>query len=140
MAETTDTGEHVALIVDSDLFFTVKIADTLKHAGFTSVTARRAGDLAAALARPLPAVALVNTGARGLDWPAAVEALRAAGVPTIAYGSHVDLETQERARQAGATLVVANSKLSGDLPALVARAMHRQRLDATGPNAGAATS
>lgn len=124
-----------ALIVDNDLFFAVKVSDTLRHAGYTSATLRRAEEIAAEVASTHPAVAFVNSGARGLDWRAAIATLRQAGVPTIAYGSHVDLETQEQARQAGATLVVANSKLAGDLPALVARALHRQPLthDASGP-------
>jgi DNA-binding NtrC family response regulator len=137
MSETTGDDGRSALIVDNDLFFAVKIGDTLKHAGYRGVTVRRIEDLASALRRAPPAVALVNTGARGLDWHAAVVSLRETGVPTIAYGSHVDLETQERARQAGATLVVANSKLAGDLPALVARALHRHSLDPNSSDSGA---
>src|SRR5690349_10214729 len=103
----TDDGGAV-LIVDSDLFFTVKIADALKHAGYVSVTVRRVDDCAAAVATHRPVAALLNTAARGLDWRAALAELSAAGVPAIAYGAHVDVETQEQARQAGAAIVVAN--------------------------------
>jgi hypothetical protein len=45
------------------------------------------------------------------------------GVPVIAFGSHVDLETQAEARKAGATRVIANSKLAMDLPGAVERAI-----------------
>jgi hypothetical protein len=46
-------------------------------------------------------------------------------VPLVAYGPHVDVETQEQARQAGATAVIANSKLASDLPGVVARTLRR---------------
>ncbi len=44
-------------------------------------------------------------------------------MPVIAFGSHVDLETQAEARKAGATRVIANSKLAADLPGIVERAL-----------------
>jgi hypothetical protein len=46
-------------------------------------------------------------------------------VPVIAFGSHVDLETQAEARKAGATRVIANSKLAADLPGIVQRALRK---------------
>lgn len=126
-----------ALLLDGDLFFAVKVADTLKHAGYTTRTARRAEDFAAALADERPDVALVNAGARGVDWRAAVEAARAARVPVVVYAPHVDVAIHEAARAAGATSVIANSKLAADLPGVVARALRRMggTTDATGPSA-----
>jgi len=67
----------------------------------------------------------VDTAARGVDWQAAIRAARAMGAPVVAFGSHVDLATQEAARRAGATSVIANSKLASDLPGVVERAMRR---------------
>lgn len=115
-----------ALLLDSDLFFSVKVTDTLKYVGYQTRTLRRVEDFAAALGgSPRPVVALVNTAARGVDWRAGIAAAHTAGVPVIAFGSHVDLATQEAARQAGATSVVANSKLASDLPGVVARTLQR---------------
>lgn len=126
----TDTHSDVAahaLLLDNDLFFVAKVTGTLKHAGYTIRTVRTAADFASALAAPgAPfAVALVNTAARGVEWPAAIASAREAGVPVIAYGPHVDLETQEAARHAGATRVITNSKLATDLPWIVARTVRR---------------
>ncbi|HEY7982667.1 MAG TPA: hypothetical protein VID73_00780 [Ktedonobacterales bacterium] len=109
------------LLLDNDLFFAVKIRDTLAHAGYATRQARALADFTRLLAVQLPALAIVNTAARGLDWRAAITAARAAGVPVLAFGSHVDLETQAAARAAGATRVVANSRLAADLPGIVAR-------------------
>lgn len=126
MAKDRDErDEHNAVLLDSDLFFVVKIADTLKHLGYATHTVRTARDFAQALATQPPRVALVNTAARGVDFTQALAAAREAGVPTIAYGAHVDLATQQQAREAGATVVVANSRLAADLPAIVARALRR---------------
>ncbi|MGH2514455.1 MAG: hypothetical protein ACRDHP_02260 [Ktedonobacterales bacterium] len=115
----------LALLLDSDLFFAVKVTDTLKHAGYDTKTLRRAEDFAAALAAEAPALALVHTGARGLDWRAGIAAAVAASVPVVAFGSHVDLAAQQEARDLGATSVIANSKLAADLPGVVARTLSR---------------
>jgi DNA-binding NtrC family response regulator len=87
---------------------------------------RRLDDFTQALAEARPLVALVNTAARGLDWRSAITAARVAQVPLVAFGSHVDIATQQEARALGATNVVANSKLASDLPGIVARALLRR--------------
>jgi DNA-binding NtrC family response regulator len=119
------------LLLDSDLFFAVKIRDTLAHAGYATHQARTLPDFVRLLADRRPALAIVNTAARGLDWRAAIAAARGAGVPVLAFGAHVDLETQAAARAAGATRVVSNSRLAGDLPGIVARTI------GTGASSGA---
>jgi DNA-binding NtrC family response regulator len=125
-SEPTNSPAHDALLLDNDLFFSVKVADTLKHVGYRTRTVRALDAFVQVLTTaPLPTVALVNTGARGLDWRAAIAAARQAAVPIIAFGSHVDTQTQQEARDLGATSVIANSKLAADLPAVVARALRR---------------
>jgi DNA-binding NtrC family response regulator len=125
-AELTDQAQRSALLLDNDLFFVAKISATLKHAGYTTRTARTLDAFTQGLvgqAERKPDIALVNTAARGVDWRAGIAVARDAGVPVIAFGSHVDLETQAEARQAGATRVIANSKLATDLPGIVERAL-----------------
>jgi DNA-binding NtrC family response regulator len=124
-----EPGGRSVLLLDTDLFFSVKITDTLKHAGYTTATVRGEADFARALAERPPAVALVNTAARGIDFRRAIRLACDAEVPIIAFGSHVDVRTQEEARQAGATRVIANSRLAGDLPGVLERAL---RQSATG--------
>ena len=117
-----DQAQRSALLFDNDLFFVTKISTTLKHAGYTMRTARTLEAFAQGLASK-PDIALVDTAARGVDWQAGIAAAREADVPVIAFGSHVDLETQAEARKAGATRVIANSKLATDLPGIVERAI-----------------
>lgn len=124
-AEPAESAPRHALLLDSDLFFAVKVIALLKRIGFETTTVRRDQDWAERMADGSASIALVNTAARGLDWRAAIIAARAAGLPVIAYGSHVDVETQSEARAAGATRVIANSKLAADLPEIVEQTLRR---------------
>src|SRR5215471_7040550 len=124
--EQPDQAQRSALLLDNDLFFVAKITTTLKHAGYATRAARTLDAFTqglAAMPESKPDIALVNTAARGIDWRAGIAAAREAGVPVIAFGSHVDVETQAEARKAGATRVIANSKVATDLPGIVERAL-----------------
>jgi DNA-binding NtrC family response regulator len=120
--ERPTQAPRTALLLDNDLFFVTKITTTLRHAGYVTRTARTLVTFSQGLAEK-PDIALVNTAARGVDWRAGIAAAQESNVPVIAFGSHVDLETQAEARQAGATRVIANSKLATDLPGIVERAL-----------------
>jgi DNA-binding NtrC family response regulator len=121
-AEQSGKAQRTALLLDNDLFFVAKISATLKHAGYVTRTARTLDAFTQGLAAR-PDIVLVNTAARGVDWRAGIVAAREAAVSVIAFGAHVDLETQAEARKAGATRVIANSKLATDLPGIVERAL-----------------
>jgi FixJ family two-component response regulator len=111
-----------AVLLDTDLFFSVKVTDTLRHIGIETRTVRLLSDFIQALSfDPPPVMALVNTAARGVDWSAGIAAASQAHVSCIAFGAHVDLAIQEEARRAGATRFLSNSRLSSDLPSIVAR-------------------
>jgi DNA-binding response OmpR family regulator len=109
------------LLLERDLFFIVKIRDTLSHLGYETQVARSADDFARKLAATIPTLAIVHTGMAGVAWEQVIAQAKAAGVPTLAFGSHVDLEAQQAARRAGADRVISNSKLAKDLPAIVER-------------------
>jgi DNA-binding NtrC family response regulator len=133
------------LLLDSDLFFVVKVRTTLQHAGYDVRTARTAADFTRRLtadAEGAPTLALVNTAIAGEDWRGAITAARTANIPVIAFGSHVDLETQQQAREAGATRVIANSKLAADLPGIVARTLRApsQASDSAAPTSPGPTA
>ena len=123
--EPPATTERRALLLDPDLFFAVKVGATLKHIGVATTTVRSEGEWTRRVNAERFDLALVNTAARGVAWEQAIGAARTYGLPVIAYGSHVDTETMARARAAGATRVIANSKLATDLPAIVAQTLQR---------------
>lgn len=114
------------VVLERDLFFVTKVRATLAAAGYACAVAKNAEDLAARLAtEPHPALALIHFGAPGVEWERGIQLARSANVPVLAYGSHVDLAAQAAARAAGATRVIANSKLAADLPGQVAQTLAR---------------
>ena len=115
------------LALEKDLFFAVKIRDTLRHHGIEVTTARSLEIFEQGLATTgdkRPALVIVNTATRGVDWEAAIRAARTHDIPVLAFGSHMDLEARAKALQAGAHKVVANSKFTSDMLGLVTRMLN----------------
>lgn len=116
------------LALEKDLFFSVKIQDTLRHHEMEASIART---LAAFEERLDPSgeerasLAIVNISIRGVDWEAAIRAARERDYPVLAFGSHMDLDARARALQAGAQRVVANSKFATDMPGIIHRMLEQ---------------
>lgn len=112
------------LALEKDLFFSVRIRDTLRHHGMEVTTVRTLPAFEQRLAASgdeRPALVIINTAIKGVDWEAAIREARARDLPVLAFGSHMDLDARARALQAGAQKVVANSKFSSDMAGLVTR-------------------
>lgn len=115
------------LALEKDLFFSVKMRDTLRHHDMEVTTVRTLAAFEqrlAASADERPKLVIVNTATVGVDWEAAIRAARTRDLPVLAFGSHMDLEARAKALQAGAQRVVANSKFSSDMPGLVNRMLN----------------
>lgn len=116
------------LALEKDLFFAVKIRDTLRHHEMEVTTVRTLADFEQGLAsdgEKRPALAIINIATKGEDWEAAIRAARANSLPVLAFGSHMDLEARAKALQAGAQKVVANSKFVSDMPGLIRPLLER---------------
>jgi len=110
------------LALEKDLFFSEKIRDTLKHHEMHVTIARTVPAFEEKLqAAEKPALVIINTAIKVVDWEAAIRAATMQATPVLAFGSHMDLEARAKALQAGATKVVANSKFTSDMVGLVTR-------------------
>ena len=112
------------LALEKDLFFSVKIRDTLLHYDMDVTTVRTLASLEQGLdasGDAKPALVIVDIASKGVDWEAAIRMVRAHDLPVLAFGSHMDLEARAKALQAGAQKVVANSRFAKDMPGLVQR-------------------
>lgn len=112
------------LALEKDLFFSVKMRDTLKHHDMAVTTVRTLAAFEQRLSGEgdeRPVLAIVDTATAGVDWEAAIRQARDRHIPVLAFGSHMDLEARAKALEAGAQRVVANSKFSRDMPGLVQR-------------------
>ena len=129
------TGTRIVAAV-RDLFFAVRIKDTLAAHGYDVAVARSAEALAAALAERASALVIVDLNFRAIDPPATIARLKGApatrAIPVLAFGSHLDHASRDAAKAAGADRVVPNSKLAEDLPDLVRRYAARE----SGPPSG----
>lgn len=121
----TGTAMPRIVAVVRDLFFAVRIGNTLRPLGYRVDVAGTEATLAAAVRAELPALIVVDLGFTAIDPARRIAELKAdaatADVPILAFGSHLDHPARDAAKAAGADRVVANSKLAADLPALVAR-------------------
>jgi DNA-binding response OmpR family regulator len=116
------------LALEKDLFFAVKIRDTLRHYEMEVTTVRTLADFEQRLSSDgdeRPELAIINIATKGVNWEAAIRAARTKSLPVLAFGSHMDLEARAKALQAGAQKVVANSKFVSDMPSLVRRLLDR---------------
>jgi hypothetical protein len=97
-----------------DLFFATKIEETLTSAGHDVTVVARADALPADA--ELVIVDLDQVGP-------AIEP--SSGAPTLAFYSHVDVETRRRGEEAGFDLVVPRSRMAREMPELVDRLLGR---------------
>jgi DNA-binding response OmpR family regulator len=119
------------LALEKDLFFSVKIRDTLRHHDMEVTTVRTLAAFEQRLTTSEVQLVIVNTATVGIDWEAAIRSARAHKLPVLAFGSHMDLEARAKAVQAGAQRVVANSKFTSDMPGLVRRVLDGATINAS---------
>lgn len=113
----------VVAVID-DLFFQAKVRTALQHLGLAAEIVPNGGGLRARLQEGgAPALAIVDLTLRSGDAVSLIRDARAAehgrSVPILAFGSHVAVEVQKQALEAGASQVVAKSAFAKRLPQLV---------------------
>jgi CheY-like chemotaxis protein len=68
-----------------------------------------------------PSLIILDLNAVTGGWQQTVAKAKESGVPVLAYGPHVNVEARKAAEAAGCDEVVANSKLTLELPNLLAK-------------------
>ena len=117
-----DQGEVVVL--NRDLFFGVRIGNTLRALGYRVSFVPDAAALAEKIqaADRAPVLGVIDMGA-GIDWDQVRGATSDPGVltPLLAFGSHMDVEGLRAAKAAGVTRVVSNGDFHRGMVDLVRR-------------------
>lgn len=112
------------ILVETNLFFSAKLAASLKFAGY-GVEIQRDFEGARRKAGPETSAIVVNLSAPGIDVLEIIRDLKGApetaGIPILGFGGHKERELFQRAESAGCDLVVPNSAVSAELPALIER-------------------
>lgn len=110
-----------------DLFFAIRIRETLAPRGYTVEVAKSAAALQGLLTAEGAPIALIiiDLAFAAIDPATVIAELKGSpatnGIPILAFGSHLDHASRDAAKAAGADRVVANSKLAEALPELVGR-------------------
>src|SRR5260370_21123950 len=108
------------LALEKDLFFGVKMRDTLRHHDMEVTTVRTLPAFEQLLAAPGgegPELVIVNTATTGVDWESAIRQARTHGLPVLAFGSHMDLEARERDIRPRAPRGAPQSQIMTTIPA-----------------------
>ncbi len=123
----TDQYRPVVVILEPDLFFSVRLEDVVQAAGGEPVTIDRSELFMGAVASTFPVLALLDLKTPG-DWESAIRQCKLKPhtrlTPIYAFGSHVDVETLQKARKAGADHAWARSRMMEELVAVVERHIH----------------
>lgn len=120
--EAPDQGEVVVL--NRDLFFGVRIGNTLRALGYRVSFVPDAATLVEKIQRAdqAPVLGVIDMGA-GVDWGQIRGVTSDPGVltPLLAFGSHMDVEGLRAAKAAGVTRVVSNGDFHRGMVDLVRR-------------------
>jgi CheY-like chemotaxis protein len=109
----------VGLLLCDDLIFTSRIVGTAQALGLSVKPARDTAALQELAKGQTPGGVIVDLANPGLDIGSLLTWLRHHCQPpprVVAYGSHVEVQTLKRAREAGCDLVLPRSKFVEELP------------------------
>jgi hypothetical protein len=107
------------LLFVPDLFFSTKIEDAARRLGYTVESVGVGADFDLAIAQKTPVLVLLTFERTGEAWENLASAAVRAGVRVLAYGSHMNVSAFKRAKELGCDEVMANSRLSAELPSLL---------------------
>ena len=112
------------LAVLEDLFFTVKINESAKHAGLPIQFVKSETDVMAN-AKTGPALIILDLNFQGIEPLKLISRLKSdedtKSISLIGYLSHVQGELKQQAQQAGCDMVLARSAFSQNLPQILKR-------------------
>jgi PleD family two-component response regulator len=108
----------------NDLFFTVKINESAKRAGFPVTFVKSEPDVLAQAAEKPPLI-IFDLNYSGVDPLSLIRKLKSGeetkGINIIGYVSHVQGDLKQAAQEAGCDMVMARSAFSQNLPQILKR-------------------
>lgn len=144
----TATNKPLIIAFVADLMFTMRIGQVIDHIGYDVIWVENAGDLGALasngrpeppgeqlhgregrlfeqVAKRQPALLLFDLNNAAIPWRDWIAALKSAAatrrIPVMCFGPHEDVDTMKAARSVGADVVLARSRFTADMPALLQR-------------------
>lgn len=129
MTDVEPGGRTVAIVLNRDLMFGSRIRSALAQLGLRDARFVRDADaFVAALAEQRDALAIGIIDMNGdVAWDTLAAALKgdATGLPTLAFGPHVDAAGRRAAKAAGVSRIVSNGQFASDPVGLIDRYRRR---------------
>jgi PleD family two-component response regulator len=121
--KTDRIDKKTILVVINDIFFYTKVRDALLPQGYRLEKARAQQDIVEKTLVASPAAVLLDMNDRAIDAFQALETLktdpRFNAIPVLAYASHEDVATWNKARTLGVDKVVTRNEMSARTKELV---------------------
>ena len=116
-------NQKTILVAINDIFFYTKVRDALLPQGYRLEKARAQQDIAEKASTENPAAVLLDMNDRAIDAFQALETLktdpRFTAIPVLAYASHEDVATWNKARTLGVNTIVTRNEMSARTKELV---------------------
>lgn len=105
-------GALPVLLFYDNLMFGIQLQNMVRQVGLRHITTKPG--------TPLPdgSLLVVDIDARS-DWDSAIREATTRNIPIVAFGPHTNAEARRRAKEAGASRVLANGNLTRDLPTIL---------------------
>ena len=117
------TNPKTILVAITDIFFYTKVRDALLPQSYRLEKARTQDDILEKASAGSPAVVLLDMNDRAIDAFQALEVLKSnprfKAIPVLAYASHEDVDTWNRARALGVNKMVTRNEMSARTRELV---------------------
>lgn len=123
MSEPQTNRYPNAIVLNRDLLFGSRIRSALAQLGLTPLFVRDVGQMIAAVSEHAETCGIVIVDMNGpVAWETFREGLADwSGLPTLAFGPHVDVEGRRAAKRAGVTRIVSNGQFHGEMVELIER-------------------
>lgn len=116
---------HMILVVNNDLIWGTKIAETIRQAGLKYTTAKTEQEAMDQAQQLRPSLILIDLGVKSLDAMTLIKRLKQdpelKEVPILGYTFHTDQETWQKGIAAGCDQVAARSALQQALGKAIAK-------------------
>jgi hypothetical protein len=122
MTSSDDPTRGTVVLLNTDLFFGVRVRQVARDLGFAFATEKTTAGFFARLATlgDEATLGLIDIGAQ-VDWDAATSGMAATTCPVLAFGPHMDVDGLRAAKAAGVTRVFSNGEFSREMGALIER-------------------
>jgi CheY-like chemotaxis protein len=125
MEESGISMNKKVIIAVNNMIFTSKIMSVLDNLSVEGIKAIRSDDIFNKALNLQPDLIIIDLNLNGIEAPSLINKLRSYGktknIPIVCYSPHIMTDQMKAARSAGATEVLANSKMTNRMNSILGK-------------------